>query len=63
MLLEMLIFGVSLGVVLILGNLVSFTLYMNIVRETLQDKELLKNVIKNNIEITKEVMDELDMDI
>lgn len=63
MLLEMLFFGVSLGVVLILGNLVSFTLYMNIVRETLQDKELLKNVIKNNIEITKEVMDELDMDI
>lgn len=61
MLLEMLFFGVSLGVVLILGNLVSFTLYMNIVRETLQDKELLKNVIKNNIEITKEVMEELDI--
>lgn len=61
MLLEMLFFGVSLGVVLILGNLVSFILYMNIIRETLQDKELLKNVIKNNIEITKEVMEELDI--
>lgn len=61
MLLEMLILGVSLGVVLILGNLVSFTLYMNVVRKTLQDKDLLKNVIKNNIEITKEVMDEMDI--
>lgn len=61
MLLEMLIFGVSLGVVLILGNLALFTLYMGVIRETLQDKELLKNVIKNNIEITKEVMEELDI--
>lgn len=61
MLLEMLFFGVSLGVVLILGNLVSFILYMNVIRETLQDKDLLKNVIKNNIEITKEVMEELDI--
>lgn len=61
MLLEMVVFGAVLGLVLILGNLALCIMYMGIIRDTLQDKEFMKKIIINNMEITKEVMDEFDI--
>lgn len=61
MLLEMVVFGAVLGLVLILGNLALCIMYMGIIRDTLQDKEFMKKIIRNNVEITKEVMDEFDI--
>lgn len=61
MLLEMVVFGAVLGLVLILGNLALCIMYMGIIRDTLQDKEFIKKIIRNNMEITKEVMDEFDI--
>ena len=61
MLLEMVVFGAVLGLVLIFGNLALCILYMGIIRETLQDKEFMKKIIRNNVEITKEVMEEFDI--
>lgn len=61
MLLEMVVFGAVLGLVLILGNLALCILYMGIIRDTLLDKEFMKKIVRNNMEITKEVMDEFDI--
>lgn len=61
MLLELVVFGVVLGLVWFLGNLALCIVCMAIIREMLQDKELMKKIVKNNVEITKEVMEELDV--
>ena len=61
MLLEMVVFGAVLGLVLILGNLALCIMYMGIIRDTLLDKEFMKKIVRNNMEITKEVMDEFDI--
>ena len=61
MLLEMVVFGAALGLVLIFGNLALCIMYMGMIREMVQDKEFMKKIIKNNVEVTKEVMEELDI--